>query len=82
MSKQILSPGILAVRKDAENKLHRLRNTFPCGIRSADDERQEKIVKLTEFIKQINKPLIEEQARVKQIEKEFWNELSFKKRIV
>lgn len=75
MSKPKLSTTMLAIRKDAENKLHRLRNTFPCGIRSIDDQTSEKIIKVTEFIKQINKPLIEYQARTKQVEKDFWNRL-------
>lgn len=38
------------VLREIENKLARLRNTFPCGIRSIDDARDEQIARLVEQI--------------------------------
>lgn len=44
------SDGILSIIKDAEIKLNVLKNTWPCGIRSIDDETDLKIEKTKQFI--------------------------------
>lgn len=40
----------LDVLNQMEQRLHNLRGTFPCGIRKIDDERDEKIKQLTNWI--------------------------------
>lgn len=42
--------SILAILSQAENRLHVLKNTVPCGIRSVDDETDRKIESLNSFI--------------------------------
>jgi hypothetical protein len=45
--------SILAILNQAECRLHVLRNTFPCGIRSIDDATDTKIKSLTAYIAEL-----------------------------
>ena len=49
--------SILEVLNQAEIKLNGLRNTFPCGIRSIDDETDRKIKSTTEFVNDLRTKL-------------------------
>jgi hypothetical protein len=49
--------SILAVLKDAEVKLNSLRNRFPCGIRSVDDETDRKIQYTAKFVAELRAKL-------------------------
>lgn len=43
----------LAILQDAKNRLHVLRNTWPIGIRSIDNETNRKIMFETKYIKDL-----------------------------
>lgn len=45
-----MSASELSILNQAEINLHSLKNTFPCGIRSIDDAREESIKRIETFI--------------------------------
>lgn len=49
--------SILEILKQAENRLHVLKNSWPSGIRSLDDETDKKIKDLIVFIKNLREKI-------------------------